>query len=687
MAEGGTRIRLDDAWSVPALLAAWRRLASGRQRHAFDERDFTRLQANPTAACGVLAAQIGGGHYRFQPLKAVALGKPGGGARVLLVPPLMDRVVHAALAQAISEAVDATLHDASYAYRPGRGVAQACVHVERILRQGFEWLLDADIRECFDGLLHAPIVSALKARGLWHDRAAWMLRAALRATVDAAPRAGFDAPCCLTRGLPQGSPLSPVLSNIALDALDRALADAGFEFVRYADDFIVFARDEQGARRAQQVAAAALQPLGVELNLEKTAIRRCADGFSFLGQRFASEGPPAATVPVVPCAAPASAVQRREAAGSGADSTPAGSDAAAPDGERSHPDPPSAEQIVPSLDPLLRTLYLLDGYATLERDGDALVVRVEGKPPLKVPAARLHQVLAFGAATLTSGAVALCLERSIPVALLSGRGRYFGVIDPLRIDNLEVQRAQFRAFEDQARRLRIAAGFVTGKIANSLTMLRRWNRHRALPDAAEIFDRLRLARANASEATSVSQLRGIEGAAAATYWRALGRLIPEQWRFDGRRRNPPCDPVNSMLSYGYTVLYYNVLTLLVGRGLHPQLGFLHAARSGYHPLAYDVMEEFRAPIVDALVFDLVLNRKVRLEEFTWPEGPGEPCLMSTSLRRGFIHAFERKMNSVLRHPRFGVLLDYRRIIDAQIMQLIGTLRGQVPQYLPYLQKP
>jgi CRISPR-associated protein Cas1 len=687
MAEAGTRIRLDDAWSVPALVAAWRRLASRQERHAFDKRDLARLQSNPTAACGLLAAQIGAGQYRFQPLKAVAIGKPGGGERVLLVPPLTDRVVHAALAQTIADAVDATFHDASYAYRPGRGVAHACAHVGRILLQGFDWLLDADIRECFDRLLHSPIVEALKARGLWHDRAAWMLRAVLRAEVEAAPRAGFDAPCCLTRGLPQGSPLSPVLSNIALDALDHGLAGAGLEFVRYADDFVVFARDEEAAHRARDVAAAALQPLGLELSPDKTAIRRCTDGFSFLGQRFGTEEPLAAAAPVVPSAASAAAAPKQDAAARDAGGEPETPAETAPAGEQAHADLPSAEQAAPSLDPLLRTLYLLDAYTTLEREGDALVVRVEGKPPLKVPAARLHQVLAFGAATLTSGAVALCLERAIPVAILSGRGRYFGVIDPLRIDNLEVQRAQFRAFEDQALRLRVAAGFVAGKIANSLTMLRRWNRNHPLADAAEVFDQLRLARANASEAAGVSQLRGIEGAAAAAYWRALGKLIPDEWRFEGRRRNPPPDPVNSMLSYGYTVLYYNVLTLLVGRGLHPQLGFFHATRSGRHPLAFDMMEEFRAPIVDALVFDLVLNRKVRLEEFTWPEAPGESCLMSTGLRRGFIHAFERKMNGMLRHPRFRVLLDYRRIIDAQIMQLIGTLRGQVPQYLPYLHRP
>jgi len=337
-------------------------------------------------------------------------------------------------------------------------------------------------------------------------------------------------------------------------------------------------------------------------------------------------------------------------------------------------------------EPLLRTLYLLEPRTTLEREGDTLVVSVPERETLKLPIRRLHQVMAFGETSFSSGAVALCLENAVPVMILSGRGRYFGVIDPLRIDSLEVQREQFRAFDDAARCLQLACGFVQGKIANGLVMLRRWHRHRPVAGSAEVFDRLHLAHAKAGRAADAAELRGIEGAAAAAYWQALRDLLPQQWRFEGRKRQPAPDPVNSMLSYGYTVLYYNVLTLIMARGLHPHLGFYHRPRAGHHALASDLMEEFRAPVVDALVFDMVANRRLKLDQFTWPEAPDEPCLMSNEARRAFIHAIENKLNSTLKHPQFDVVLDYRRIIDGQVMQLVNTLRGHTASYLPFVMR-
>jgi len=251
---------------------------------------------------------------------------------------------------------------------------------------------------------------------------------------------------------------------------------------------------------------------------------------------------------------------------------------------------------------------------------------------------------------------------------------------------VSLQREQFRTFDDEPRCLQLACAFVQGKIANSLCMLRRWVRHRPLPGADDVLDRMRLAQARAGRVSNVAELRGVEGAAAAAYWQALGELLPQKWRFAGRKRQPAPDPVNSMLSYGYTVLYYNVLTLIMARGLNPHLGFMHRPGRGHHALASDLMEEFRAPVVDALVFDMAANRRVELDDFSWPEAADEPCLMSAQARRKLINAFERKMNSTLEHPQFGVVLDYRRVIDGQVLQLVNVLHGQAASYIPFVMR-
>ena len=168
---------LDQAWAPSELLAAWQRLAPRLERHGFDAVELDRLKANERAYCGALSAHIQAGTYRAQPLRPVHLPKASGGSRLLLVPPIADRLVHAALAQALSECLDRRFNDASYAYRTGRSVQRAAARVRHEMRRpGAAWMLDADIRQCFDNFLHAPVIAALQQHGLWHHRAAWLLK-------------------------------------------------------------------------------------------------------------------------------------------------------------------------------------------------------------------------------------------------------------------------------------------------------------------------------------------------------------------------------------------------------------------------------------------------------------------------------------------------------------------------------
>jgi CRISPR-associated protein Cas1 len=332
-------------------------------------------------------------------------------------------------------------------------------------------------------------------------------------------------------------------------------------------------------------------------------------------------------------------------------------------------------------DPLLRTLYLLEHNTHLTREGDTLVVEPgNGKPAVHVPSARVHQIMAFGAVNLSSGAISLCLERAIPVMLLSGRGRYFGVIDPLRLDNLKLLQAQFAAIGNSATTLALSQAVVAGKIANSQRMLQRWARHRHIEDIKEVLDRMNQYANGARRATDTDQLMGYEGKAAAQYWQTLAKLIGKEWQFSGRKRRPPPDPVNSLLSYGYTLLYYNLLTLVLARGLHPHAGFYHVSRGGHHALVSDLMEEFRAIVVDAIVMDLVLNQRLTPDHFNWPEADGEPCLLSDVARRKLIDAFEARMNAPISHPDVHQRLDYRRVMDMQVLSLCSVLRGTATHY-------
>lgn len=651
------------------LLLAWQRLAPKLDTLDGDEHALQQLQANPQAWCGNLARQVAAGDYQPQPLNPIGVPKKSGGTRLLLVPPLIDRLVQSALAHHLSEHLDPGFSDHSYAYRPDRGVQQACETLQSQLDQtGTAWVLDADIRNCFDQIDHHALQTLLAQRGLWQHQTARHLRQYLRSQIHPAPHLGLHGPSSLVRGLPQGSPLSPLLCNVVLDMLDQTLEAHHLHFVRYADDFVVLAADEAAITQARALVQTTLAPLGLELHPDKTRTHPSAQGFDFLGQHFAP------TAPTTPTA---------QTAAKHHNSQP---DPTEPD-EDNPPDPSEEDA---QNDPLLRTLYLLEPHTTLDRDSHQLLVLAPGQDPLKIPAERLHQVMAFGSTNITSGAISLCLEMGIPVMLLSGKGRYFGLIDPLKIDNLHTQRAQFRTLDQPEQSLAIACAMVQGKIHNQLALLRRWHRNRPPPDPShtpELYDALQTARRKASQATSTDSLRGIEGAAAAAYWRAIKTLLAPEWKFEGRRRQPPPDPVNSLLSYGYTLMYYNLLTLVAARGLNPYAGFLHSPRHGHHALVSDLMEEFRGPIVDALVMDMVQNGRIKPDEFSWPEGPGEPCMMSVSARRNFVHAFEKKLNSPQRHARYGLQMDWRRIMDGQVLHLVQTLHGQSHAYQAYTIKP
>ena len=665
------------------LLQAWQHLAPKLDIHSGDENELGHIQLNPQAWCGELAQKIASGKYQYQPLHPIALPKKNGGHRLLLVPCLTDRLVQSALAQILSKQLDSSFSEHSYAYRPGKSVLLACESLRyKMLQPGTDWVLDCDIADCFDSINHHALQLLLKERGIWTNQTAWHLRQLLRSTVHPAPAHGFDGPGSLVRGLPQGSPLSPLLCNLVLDTLDRALSTNGLHFIRYADDFVVLVADHAAAQQAQTLTQNTLGPLGLRLNPEKTHIHPCTQGFDFLGQHFTSSPQSINALATEAVAIPETGPEE--------DSTPPNT--AAPDSPDA-PEPPdtpaSTTEETPN-DPLLRTLYLLEPNTTLDRDSHQIMVLAPGQDPLRIPAERLHQIMAFGSTHITSGAISLCLEMGIPVMLLGARGRQFGLIDPLKIDNLHTQRAQFRVLDQPLQTLAIASAMVQGKIGNHLALLRRWHRHRPPQDGQhtlDLYDSLQRARSKASHAENTESLRGIEGAAAAAYWRALKNLLAPEWKFEGRRKQPPPDPVNSLLSYGYTLMYYNLLTLVAARGLNPYAGFLHSPRNGHHALVSDLMEEFRGPVVDALVIDMVQNGRIKPDEFSWPDGPGEPCMMSVSARRNFVHAFEKKLNSPVRHTRHNLQMDWRRIMDGQVLHLVQTLLGQSPHYLPYTIKP
>lgn len=346
--------------------------------------------------------------------------------------------------------------------------------------------------------------------------------------------------------------------------------------------------------------------------------------------------------------------------------------------------PPDEQEATVGVGPRLQTLYLLEHGCVLGKQHERLVVRKEGRVLQEVLALKVDQIMVFGNAQITTQAMQFCLLEKIPIVLLSGRGQYFGMVDSMDTDPVLLHRDQFMRAADPEGSLALARAIVLGKLANMRLVLRRYARKRDASGLRRIDAELKPYVRPIEQADSMDRLRGYEGITAKLYFQGMRALLDPVWGFGGRVRQPPTDPINSMLSYGYTLLFYNVYALVRARGLNAHVGFLHPLRSGHPALVSDMMEEFRALIVDSMVLNLVLGGRVSPGDFEYPQAPDAPCLLSDEARKRFIHAFEKKMNAPVTHPATGLRLDYRRCIDQQARIMARVIRGGQERYTPMM---
>lgn len=328
----------------------------------------------------------------------------------------------------------------------------------------------------------------------------------------------------------------------------------------------------------------------------------------------------------------------------------------------------------------LRTLYIVEAGAAVRRRGERIFVEKDGRELAAVPIEQLDQVHLAGEGSISFGALRWCARHGIGVMIADIAGQPCGMLeDPLR-HRTALRRRQYERAADPKFALAQARAIVHTKIANSRILLRRYHRQR--PESGNPHDTAlgRLARST-ERASAIERLRGIEGAAARHYFAGLAALLAPQWAMSGRNRQPPRDPVNALLSYGYGILYHTMLTAILRCGLDPHVGALHAAYPGHASLASDLMEEFRAAVVDACVLRFLLEGQATAADFEF-DSADYPVRLGNDLRRRFIAAMERKLGSTLACPHTGRSADYRRVMLRQAGHWAAVVAGEAPVYRP-----
>lgn len=331
----------------------------------------------------------------------------------------------------------------------------------------------------------------------------------------------------------------------------------------------------------------------------------------------------------------------------------------------------------------MATLYVTEQGARLEREHRRLLVTQDDQVLLAVPLSRVSHVVLIGQVGMTTPAIHALLDAGIGVSLLSRTGRLRGRLVAGSGGNLALRHAQYARAADPAFCLAVSRFIVQGKLRNSRNGLRRLLRRRPHVNPGPL-ERLAESLARVPHAASLDELRGLEGLSARAYFSLVRQIVPPEWTFPRRSRRPPRDPFNALLSFGYTLLTQNLLAACEIVGLDPYDGFFHSDKYNRPALALDLVEEFRNPVVDSLVLDLVNHGRLTPDDLR-PDRKEGYYLTQDGVKR-FLWAYNRRLNTSVYHPRAARSLSYQKIFEVQARLLRRVIEGREAVYQPFLRR-
>ena len=331
-------------------------------------------------------------------------------------------------------------------------------------------------------------------------------------------------------------------------------------------------------------------------------------------------------------------------------------------------------------------LYLTEQGATLRKDSNRLLVTKNGCTLQEFPAIKVEQVVIFGNVNLTTPVIHYLLQEGIDCVFCSSYGKYHGRLFSTESKFGLLRQHQLQAVADPFIKLSTAREIARGKLLNQRTFLLRFLREKEKAELKSAAEGIRQCLGKLDEAEDIGTLLGLEGHAGALYYRAFKTLIKQDLGFVTRVRRPPPDPVNSLLSFGYTLLTYGMQAAVYTVGLNPFLGFLHATKYSRPSLVLDLIEEFRAIVVDSVVLRVINTRAITRDDFHPPREPREGVLLTQDGIKKFIHHYEGRVQTKVLHPTSAGRVTYRRCFELQAGHIVRTIMGQESKYQPFLVK-
>ena len=673
--------------------------------------------------------------YSPQPLKRAFIPKEAKDElRKLAVPSLKDKFAQNILTRELSGYFDKSFSNRSYAYRNGKSYANAIFRARDFFKI-FSFAVKTDIKDFFENIDHEKLLEILRAN-ICDARIIRLIELWIKNGIFER----FDYRTH-TKGVHQGDVLSPLLSNIYLNQMDKFLEQSGTEFVRYADDFVVFFASQEAVEKGLARLKDFLKTISLSLNEAKTSIHGKDSEFAFLGVSFEGANLSIGEEKFKRILAKLASSAKKQAISQSVENlnayvyhlkaislklfSPSQKDRFCLHfGEVvtslirrflktadkrtlaealinlnfpyelgktakkakiltyfKNAKRPAIKSVRNALEAKKReylktfsqssVIHITTPFYFLALSQGKLVLKSKGAIKHKFPINQISQIIINAQISLSSAVIKECAKKKISINFIDEKTNLsYATLISANSAISKTAASQISLLKTK-RPLRIAQQFIIGKLKNQINYLKYLGKyHKSL--SSEIATMQEILKLRVPGAASVSELMGFEGSAANSYWQAIAKVIDYEFGFSARVTQGATDVVNSALNYGYAILYSKILKSIAAAGLSPHVSYLHALDEQKPTLAFDLIEEFRAFIVDRAVISMV-NKN---EPFEIKDG-----LLSVSTRQNIAKNVNEKLFAYTEYR--GEKLKAQDIIDKQAYALKRAVT-QNEKYKPFI---
>ena len=319
-------------------------------------------------------------------------------------------------------------------------------------------------------------------------------------------------------------------------------------------------------------------------------------------------------------------------------------------------------------------IYLTSKDLSCSFSNNQLIIKKENTVVDTEPIETIEGIVLKESSLISSKTISQLLKRKVPITYIDHSGKYLGSFTNNKVD-IEKQVNQFKCKEDELFCLEFNKKIITSKIKNQIVILKRYDKSKSVK-IKDIVVNLNKYISEIENCTTINEILGFEGTCARLYFDGLSDLVTDEFKFEKRSKRPPKDPFNALLSYGYSLLYNEIVLALIQVGLNPYAGFMHQNKQGHATLASDLMEQWRSPIIDSLILKLITRKIITTSDFTKNEESGGYYL-SRNANALFINHYEEKIrtkNSYFKHANYP--MTFRQSIFFNIYELINSFENK-----------